>query len=123
MEKLKDLIGKKVILGFGNTNERLVLLSGNNGGTFYASNRGIEITEREKITTEITPTGGVVCEEVGYIKNSSLFFKLGRNRFLTATYYNDDKGINLRVAYSPDEQDLEYQTSEFLNKCEGRGLI
>lgn len=123
MINLKELIGKKVILGFGSTNERLVLLSDNDGVTFYASDKSIEIAEREEITTEITPTGGVTCEEVDYNKKFYLFFKLGRNRFLAAMYYNDDKGINLNISYLPDEQDLEYGTSEFLNKCEGRGIL
>ena len=123
MINLKELIGKRVILGFGSTNERLVLLSDNDAITFYASDKGIEIAEREEIITEITPTGGVICEEAHYNKNFYLFFKLGRNRFLAAMYYNDDKGINLSVSYSPDEQDLEYETSKFLNKCEGRSIL
>jgi len=121
-DKLKDIIGEEVIIGFGSNNERLVLLCGKEGMTLYTSNKGIEVGENEKITTKIIPLG-IKCERYLVIKNLRLSLQLGKHRFLTAVYCNDNKGINLHVIYLPDEKDLKYNTSEFMNKCGNRGLM
>ncbi|MBS3071036.1 hypothetical protein J4407_01910 [Candidatus Pacearchaeota archaeon] len=125
--KLDNIIGKEVTIGFGRDKNRLVVLCENYGMTFYPSETGIEIGDKEDIVTKITPKN-VKLEEYSLAKKNSgeikiIGFRLGKHRFLSAQYCNDDKGIDLHIVYLPDEQDLEYGGSEFMNQCEGRGMI
>ena len=117
-EKLR-LKGKEIVIGFGNNNGRIVVKYYAGGITFVAGDSGIVIAPQESITTQITPDS-VMCDSFFFLHKRIVGFQLGRNRFLSASYMG--KG-DLHVCYLPDEADLEYGRSEFMNRCANRGLM
>lgn len=116
---LENLVGRKVTIGFGKDNNRIVIIYGKGGVTVYSSSKGLKFEEKENIKILITPRE-VECKEAKLIKNKMIFLKLGQHRFLSASYI---KKNNLHVVYLPDESDLEYGRSQFMNKCYGKGLM
>ena len=125
---LKSFVGKNLKISL-DKNTKLMVYVGKSTKPiiFCAGDKGIEIIIDNRIAgVMITPYQGVKCIEASYTKNKYreyLWFKLGRNRFLTATYLNDEIGKELGIAYMPDESDLENDKSDFLKKCTGRGLL
>ncbi len=109
MEKIEELVGKEVTIGISEPH-RLVIHYDGKEITLFASEKGIEIGDNEDITTLITP-GQVVCEEAFLKPTAFAFFKLGRNRLLTASYLGKD---DLRIVYLPDEYELDGAQSEFM---------
>ena len=115
----KEIVGKEITLGFGANKNRIVLEYEKKRITFYGSDSGLEIGKIEPITTRITPHN-VPCNYLFFMKRKMLGFQLGRHRFLSACYMGKE---DLHVVYLPDEADLEYRKSEFMNKCEERGWM
>jgi hypothetical protein len=110
--------GKEVTVGFGSDKNRLVVDWGSGGITFYAGKQSIETAEKEPITVKISPPG-VVCEEIGFVKpkdlTTILFFRLGRHRFLSASYMGEG---DLHIVYLPDEDDIVLGRSEFMDSIQ-----
>ena len=108
---IRGLKGKKVTVGYGRDENRVVITWNGGGMTFFAGNKGMETAEPEPITLGISPPE-VLCEEAGFSQELKLLFlKLGRNRFLSATYVAEGA---LHVGYLPDEADIEFGTSAFM---------
>lgn len=119
-KELKEmLIGKEITAGFTNNRKSVVVYTDNYSLLFCSGQNGLEMGIPKRMGIKITPER-VRCDSIGLIQDRYLILKLGSNRGLALSYLGKN---NLSVIYSPDEADLEYNRSEFMQKCEGRGLL
>lgn len=121
--KIEDIKDREIMVAFGREqdvcgNRVLVVLRDGNGTTFYAGDKGIEQAPLEPVSCGVTP-GFVKCID-GTINSQRIMLQLGRNRFFSSAYMGKE---DLHTVYLPDERDLEQGTSEFMQKCGGRGLM
>lgn len=119
-KELKELILKqKIDAGFSGNGKKITIYTPNCSFTLCSGKNGLEMGIPLPMEIEITPKQ-VICNYVGLLGNNYLLMGLGRNRAL-AIQSSGRKGLN--VTYLPDEADLEYGRSEFMNRCENRGLM